>query len=36
MDIKQVGWEDIDWISLSQDRNKCQAFVTMVMNTEIA
>jgi len=23
MDIKEIGWEDVDWIDLSQDRKHC-------------
>jgi len=27
-----MGWEDMDWINLSQDRDKWWAFMDMVMN----
>jgi len=23
MDIKEIGWEDVDWIDLAQDRKHC-------------
>jgi hypothetical protein len=32
MDLREVGWEDVDWIHLTQDRNQWWALVNMVMN----
>ena len=32
MDLKDSGQEDMDWISLHQQRDKCQAPVNTVMN----
>jgi len=32
MNLKDSGWEDMDWISLDQHRDKRQASVNMVMN----
>jgi hypothetical protein len=26
MDIKAVNWQDVDWIDLAQDRDKCAGF----------
>jgi hypothetical protein len=23
MDLREVGWGDVDWIGLAQDRNRC-------------
>jgi len=31
MNLKETGWEDMDWIHLAQDRNKWEAVVNMVM-----
>jgi hypothetical protein len=31
-DLKEMGWEGVDWINLAQDRDKCQAVVITVMN----
>jgi hypothetical protein len=25
MDLGEVGWSDVDWIGLAQDRNRCRA-----------
>jgi hypothetical protein len=32
MDLRGIGWGDIDWIDLAQDRDKCRAFVNVVMS----
>jgi hypothetical protein len=36
MDLKEIEWEVVDWINLSQDKDKWQAIVTMVMNVGVA
>jgi hypothetical protein len=35
MAIQDVGCGDMDWIELSQDRYRCWALVTAVMNLRI-
>jgi hypothetical protein len=35
MDLGQVGWGDVDWIGLVQDRNKWRALVIAVMNLRV-
>ena len=30
--IKEIGWEDLNWISVAQDKEKGQAFVKTVIN----
>jgi hypothetical protein len=30
MDLREVGWEGVDWIHLPQDRDQWQAFVNTV------
>jgi hypothetical protein len=32
MGLRVIGWGDVDWIGLAQDRDKCRAFVNAVMN----
>jgi hypothetical protein len=32
MDLGEVGWGDVDWIGLAQDRHRWRAFVNVVMN----
>jgi hypothetical protein len=32
MDLGEIGWSDVDWIGLAQDRDKWRALVNVVMN----
>jgi hypothetical protein len=32
MDLGEVGWGDVDWIGLAQDRNRWRALVSSVLN----
>ena len=32
LDLQEVGCASMDWIELAQDRDKCQAFMNVVMN----
>jgi hypothetical protein len=32
MDLEEVGWGDVDWIGLAQDRNRWRALVNLVLN----
>jgi hypothetical protein len=32
MDLREIGWEGVDWIHVAQDRDQWQALVNMVMN----
>jgi hypothetical protein len=33
MDLREIGWECVDWIQLAQDRDQCHALVNVVMKT---
>jgi hypothetical protein len=35
MDLGEVGWGDVDWISLAQDRNRWRALVNSVLNLRV-
>jgi hypothetical protein len=35
MDLVEVGWGDVDWISLAQDRDKWRALWNVVMNLRV-
>jgi hypothetical protein len=35
MDLREVGWEGMDWIDLAQDRDRWQALVNEVMNFRV-
>jgi hypothetical protein len=35
MDLGEVGWSDVDWIDLVQDRNRWRAVVNSVLNLPV-
>jgi hypothetical protein len=35
IDLREVGWEDVDWIHLAQDRDQWRAVVNTVMNLRV-
>jgi hypothetical protein len=35
MDLRKVGWGDVDWIDLAQDRDRWRALVYTVMNLRV-
>jgi hypothetical protein len=32
MDLREIEWDGVDWINLSQDRDQWRTLVNMVMN----
>jgi hypothetical protein len=32
MDLREIGWNGMDWMDLAQDRDKWRALVNTVMN----
>jgi hypothetical protein len=35
MDLRKIGWGDMDWIDLAQDRDQWRALVNTVMNFRV-
>jgi hypothetical protein len=35
MDLREVGWDDRDWIDLAQDRDRWRAHVNAVINLQV-
>jgi hypothetical protein len=35
MDLVEMGWADVDWIGLAQDRDKWRALVNSVLNLRV-
>jgi hypothetical protein len=35
MDLGEVGWGDVDWIGLAQNRDKWRALLNAVMNLRV-
>jgi hypothetical protein len=36
MDLKEIVWDNMDWINLAQDRDQLQALVNIIMNLRVA
>jgi hypothetical protein len=36
MDLRETGWEIVDWIHLAQDRDQWQAVVNTVMKLRVS
>jgi hypothetical protein len=35
IDLRETGWDGMDWIDLAQNRDQWKAFVNMVMNFRV-
>jgi hypothetical protein len=35
MDLREKGWEGMDWIELAQDRDQWRVLVNTVMNLQV-
>jgi hypothetical protein len=35
MDLREIGWDSMGWIDLTQDRNQWRALVYTVMNLRV-
>jgi hypothetical protein len=35
MDLVELGWADVDWIGLAQDRESWRALVNSVLNLQV-
>jgi hypothetical protein len=34
MDLREIGWDGMDWTDLAQDRDQSRALVNVVMNLQ--
>jgi hypothetical protein len=34
-DLGEMGWGDVDWIGLAQDRKRCTALVNSILNLQV-
>jgi hypothetical protein len=35
MNLREIGWDGIDWIDMTQDRDQCRALINTVMNIRV-
>jgi hypothetical protein len=35
IDLREIGWDDVDWIDVTQDRDLWRALVNTVMNIQV-
>jgi hypothetical protein len=35
MNLREIGWDDVDWIDLAQNRDRRRALVNTVMNLRV-
>jgi hypothetical protein len=35
MDLREIGWDDMDWIDLAQVRYRWRAVVSTIMNLRV-
>jgi hypothetical protein len=35
MDLREIGFGDVDWVNLAQDRDRWWVLVNMVMNLQV-
>jgi hypothetical protein len=35
IDLREIGWDDMDWIDVVQDRDQWRALVDTVMNIRV-
>jgi hypothetical protein len=35
MDLREIGWDGVDWIDMAQDRDQWRALVNTVMNLRV-
>jgi hypothetical protein len=35
MDLREIGWDDADWIEIAQNRDQWRTFVNTVLNLRV-
>jgi hypothetical protein len=35
IDLREIGWDSVDWIDMAQDRYQCRALVDTVLNLRV-
>jgi hypothetical protein len=35
MDLREIGWDGMDWVELAQDRDECRALLNTTINFRV-
>jgi hypothetical protein len=35
MDLREIGWQDVDWMHLDQDRDQLQALINTIISLQV-
>jgi hypothetical protein len=35
MELREIGWKDVDWIHLAQDKDQWRALVNTIINLRV-
>jgi hypothetical protein len=35
MDLREIGWDGVDWIDMAQNMDQCRALVNTVLNLRV-
>jgi hypothetical protein len=35
MDVREIGWDGVDWIDMAQDKNQWRALVNTALNLRV-
>jgi hypothetical protein len=35
MDLREIGWDGVDWMDMAQDMGQCRALVNTVLNLRV-
>jgi hypothetical protein len=35
IDLREIGWDDVDWIDMTQDRDQLRVLVNTVLNLRV-
>jgi hypothetical protein len=35
MNLREIGWDGVDWMDMAQDKDQCRALVNTVLNLRV-
>jgi hypothetical protein len=36
MDVREIGWDGVDWVDMGQDRNQWRTLVNTILNLRVS